>query len=115
MNRKKVLITLGAFTLVQPFAVSLPTRHVETQTAIGREVAIPRHLDDDEEFNVPLSDLIAYGQKLFSANWTEQEGGGRPLTKGTGKGLTDATAPLTGKRAFNRISAPDSNSCAGCH
>ena len=49
------------------------------------------------------------------ANWTDQEGGGRPLTKGTGKQLTDPSQPLVGSRAFNRISAPDANSCAGCH
>ena len=82
---------------------------------IGAEVAIPRHLQDDEEFRLPLPDLIEYGRKLFVANWTEQEGGGRPLTKGTGKDLTDPSQPLTGRRGFNRISAPDANSCYGCH
>ncbi|MET0650001.1 MAG: di-heme oxidoredictase family protein [Pyrinomonadaceae bacterium] len=59
--------------------------------------------------------MLAHGQLLFSANWTEQEGGGRPLTKGTGRPLSDPTRPLTGVRAFNRVSAPDANSCAGCH
>jgi cytochrome c peroxidase len=82
---------------------------------IGREVAVARHLQDDDEFRIPLADLLLHGQTLFTANWTEQEGGGRPLSKGTGKELTDPTRPLTGKRAFNRISAPDANSCAGCH
>jgi cytochrome c peroxidase len=85
------------------------------KTEIGREVAIPKHLMDDEEFDLPLKDLIAYGKKLFCAVWTEQEGGGRPLTKGTGKGLSDLSNPLMGARAFNRISGPDANSCAGCH
>ena len=82
---------------------------------VGREVSIPRHLEDDEEFRVPLADLLAHGQRLFTANWTEQEGGGRPLSKGTGKQITDPSAPLVGPRGFNRISAPDANSCAGCH
>lgn len=82
---------------------------------IGREVAIPRHLEDDEEFRTPLLELIEHGQRLFAANWTDQEGGGRPLMKGTGKELSDPTRPLVGSRAFNRISAPDANSCAGCH
>jgi hypothetical protein len=85
------------------------------ETTIGREVSIPRHLQDDEEFRVSIAELITYGQKLFAANWTEQEGGGRPLSKGTGKQLTDPNAPLAGRRAFNRISGPDANSCAGCH
>jgi cytochrome c peroxidase len=58
---------------------------------------------------------VAHGELLFEANWTEQEGGGRPLTKGTGRPLADTSRPLTGTRAFNRVSGPDANSCAGCH
>jgi len=82
---------------------------------IGREVAIPQHLQNDEEFKISLAELLEFGKKVFCANWTEQEGGGRPMTKGTGKELSDPAAPLTGRRSFNRISGPDSNSCAGCH
>jgi hypothetical protein len=85
------------------------------QKRIGREVAVPRHLQDDEEFRTPLPQLLEHGKRLFMANWTEQEGGGRPLTKGNGKPLTDPAHPLTGNRAFNRLSAPDANSCYGCH
>lgn len=82
---------------------------------IGQERAIARHLQDDEEFNIPLRDLIEYGKKLFCANWTEEDGGGRPLTKGTGKPVSDPSSPLKGSRSWNRISAPDANSCNGCH
>jgi hypothetical protein len=89
-----------------------PPSHKST---IGREVSIPRHLADDEEFSVPLKDLIEHGKKLFMANWTDQEGAGRPLTKGTGTRLTDPSQPLVGSRAWNRISGPDANSCYGCH
>jgi hypothetical protein len=71
-------------------------------SAIGREVAIARHLEDDDEFRIPLLDLIEHGRQLFAANWTDQEGGGRPLMKGTGKELTDSSRPLVGARAFNR-------------
>ena len=56
---------------------------------LGRELAVPNHLRDDEEFRTPLAELIAHGKLLFSANWTDQEGAGRPLTKGTGKQLAD--------------------------
>ncbi|MGI8743077.1 MAG: di-heme oxidoredictase family protein [Bryobacteraceae bacterium] len=76
---------------------------------------MPKHLADGAEMRIPLSDLLTYGKLLFNANWTEQEGGGRPLTKGTGRPLSDPSHPLTGPRGFNRISAPDANSCAGCH
>ena len=92
-------------------ALALPAQQAE----IGREAAIPRHLQDDEEFKLPLPELLAYGKKLFDANWTWEEGAGRPMTKGTGLPLADPSQPLTGSRAFNRISGPDANSCTGCH
>ena len=82
---------------------------------IGREVAIPRHLQDGEEFQLSTRDLVSFGQKLFTAMWTSQEGAGRPLTKGTGNPLSDPTSPLVFPRNFNRISGPDTNSCSGCH
>jgi len=85
------------------------------QSSIGREVAVARHLNEGEEFRIPLRDVLEHGRRLFVANWTRQEGGGRPLTKGTGAPLSDPSAPLVFPRNFNRISAPDSNSCAGCH
>ena len=88
---------------------------VFTQSQIGREISITRHLSEGEEFTVSVRDLIEHGKNLFAANWTTQEGGGRPLTKGTGAPLSDTTAPLVFPRNFNRVSAPDANSCAGCH
>src|SRR5580704_12191441 len=85
--------------------------------AIGREVAIPRHLQDGEEFEVSLQALLHFGQQLFQANWTIQEGQGRPLAKGVGTPtpISDLSAPLVFPRNFNRLSAPEANSCAGCH
>ena len=82
---------------------------------LGREVSIASHIQDGEEHTMPLSELLRRGEELFAANWTWQEGGGRPLTKGTGAPLSDPTRPLVFPRNFNRISAPDANSCAGCH
>ncbi|HEY7090543.1 MAG TPA: di-heme oxidoredictase family protein [Tepidisphaeraceae bacterium] len=82
---------------------------------IGREAAVSRHLADGEEFRLPIEDLLRHGKLLFDANWTDQDGGGRPTTKGTGRPLGDPSRPLVGARAFNRISGPDANSCAGCH
>ena len=82
---------------------------------IGREVAIPRHLQDGEEFDISIRDLLAYGKKLFEARFTSQEGAGRPLSKGTGAALSDPSSPLLFPRNNNRLSGPDSNSCAGCH
>lgn len=86
-----------------------------SQSTLGREVAVARHMTDGEEFRLSLKELVSYGNLLLSASWTVEEGGGRPLTKGTGKPLSDPSSPLVGPHAFNRISGPDANSCAGCH
>src|SRR5438067_11640457 len=73
-------LVLGGFT-----SLSLLGQNTSDQRSkIGREVAIPRHLQDDEEFHTPILQLIEYGKKVFCANWTDQDGAGRPLTKGTG-------------------------------
>src|SRR5437763_6514927 len=97
-------------------SLSLPGADTYPKAAankIGREFAVPKHLQDDEEFRTPMPDLLEYGKRLFVANWTEQDGAGRPLTKGTGKAISDPAAPLSGIRSFNRISGPDANSCWG--
>ncbi|MPZ16383.1 MAG: thiol oxidoreductase [Luteitalea sp.] len=104
--RAAACIALGSIIL---------TATVVAQTPIGREVAIPRHLRDGEELVVPLRALVQFGERLFRANWTIQEGAGRPLVKGTGAPLSDPTRPLLFPRNFNRVSAPDANACAGCH
>ena len=93
-------------------AAGLATAHA---TEIGQELAVPRHLQDGEEYTAPLQTLISHGRDLFAALWTVEEGGGRPLTKGVGTPLADESEPLLFPRNFNRISAPDSNGCAGCH
>jgi di-heme oxidoreductase (putative peroxidase) len=82
---------------------------------LGTEVAIARHLADGDEYNVSLRKLLRHGQQLFEAVFTPQEGGGRPLSKGTGDPLSDPTSPLVFPRGFNRISAMDANSCTSCH
>ena len=82
---------------------------------LGQEVAVPRHLQDGEELTLSAPALVAFGRALFEAQWTDQDGGGRPLSKGTGRAVADPARPLRGSRAFNRISGPDANSCQGCH
>ncbi|WP_376697393.1 di-heme oxidoredictase family protein [Wenzhouxiangella sp. EGI_FJ10305] len=82
---------------------------------IGREVAVESYLSDGEEFELPLNALVAHGEQLFGANWTVQDGAGRRTLKGTGAPLSDPDSPLDFPFNFNRISAPDANSCAGCH
>ena len=76
---------------------ALPLRASE----IGREVAIPRHLQDGEEFQISLAQLLEHGRNLFTASWTIQEGGGRPMTKGTGA-PQPTTAPYYSKAFLSR-------------
>src|SRR5260370_36662887 len=70
-SRVVLLLLLGGVLLAQDGGAS----------RLGREVAIERHLQDDEEFQIGIPDLIEFGRKLFTANWTVQEGGGRPLSR----------------------------------
>jgi cytochrome c peroxidase len=86
-----------------------------SSSQIGREVAVPRHLQDGEEYQLSVPQLVEHGRRIFAAVWTDQEGSGRPFSKGTGAPLSDPSQPLLFPRNFNRVSAPDANSCAACH
>ena len=109
MRKFAVFFLLVASISSQPLPSEVPV--------IGREVAIERHLQDGEEYKISIGDLLRFGKQLFVARWTSQEGAGRPFSKGTANGprLSDPSAPLLFPRNFNRISGPDTNSCAGCH
>src|SRR5437899_852438 len=112
--RKRPTLLVAAFSFC---LLVLATKAQNAPSQIGREVAIPRHLQDGEEYRLPIPQLIAFGEKLFTARWTVQEGAGRPLSKGTANGarLSDPSSPLTFPFNFNRLSGPDANSCSGCH
>ena len=111
---RKILRTIFLFLLV---SISLwVVREARGQNSeLGREVAIPRHLQDGEEFTVSLRQLIDYGFRLFTAQFTIQEGAGRPRSKGTGAPISDPAFPLIFPRNFDRLSAPEANACSGCH
>lgn len=87
----------------------------EPVEGLGREVAVDRSLENGDEFTLPLKALIDHGRLLFNANWTVQEGAGRPGLKGTGAPLSDPDSTLNFPFNFNRVSGPDANSCGGCH
>ena len=96
--------------------IAIPLCYAQS-SQVGRGVAIPEHLQNGQEFQTSLTTLLNFGKQLFTANWTAQEGQGRPLAKGIGTPtlLSDLASPLVFPRNFNRFSAPDANSCAGCH
>lgn len=105
-----ILLTVALLTVA-----ASGSRAQEDSAPLGREVAIPVHLQDGEEFTTPIPRLIQYGEKLFNAKFTVQEGAGRPLSKGTGTPLSDPTSPLVFPSNFDRISSPEANACSGCH
>lgn len=88
---------------------------VAPAAVIGREVGVAVHLRDGEEYRRSISQLLRHGRTLFEAVFTPEEGGGRPLSKGTGAPLSDPSSPLIFPREFNRLSARDANSCGSCH
>ena len=101
--------------VLSPLAIVIAASGQVSNSQIGREVAIPIHLQDGEEFTIPTAELIQFGAKLFNAKFTIQEGAGRPLSKGTGAPISDPSSPLVFPRNFDRISSPDANACSGCH
>src|SRR6516164_7299377 len=106
--------TLSLVGLSLPlFAITALGQSTEPQ--IGREVAITRHLQDGEEFDISLRHLMEFGSQLFNAKFTIQEGAGRPQSKGTGAPISDSSSPLVFPRNFDRISSPEANACSGCH
>ncbi len=99
---RRTRATLGLF-LVFPVAGAFASGG-----AIGERPVIEHHLDGTglaEELSV----LFEHGQKLFDARFNKLDGQGRPGSTGTGA-PRDPDEP-----AFIRTSAPDANSCFGCH
>lgn len=82
---------------------------------IGDERAIKSHVDQAliDSGRIALPQLFAAGKFLFEAEFTELDGRGRPLQNGVFPPLPRERRD--GPEAFNRISGPDSDSCAGCH
>src|SRR5256884_4578749 len=69
---------------VSPLTIGIVALGQSRSSQIGREVAVPVHLQDGDEFTIPREQLIEFGAQLFNAKFTIQEGAGRPHSKGTG-------------------------------
>lgn len=68
-------IFLGVGLIVAPSACFA----ADQARLIGQEHALPRHLADGEEFPMSSQALIAWGARIFQANWTIQDGAGRNI------------------------------------
>jgi hypothetical protein len=60
----------------RPLLLTLALAGGQLPAQIGSEVAVPFHLQDGQEFTTPIGKLLKFGESLFTANWTIQEGGG---------------------------------------
>ncbi len=81
--------------------------------ARGDQPVIAVHADQAaiESGAMSIDEAIAKGKELFGASFNTLDGAGRPEATGTGAARARREAPQN----FNRISAPDANSCGGCH
>ncbi len=103
--------TRSFFTLIALGALfGALTAHADTPL-IGERPAIEIHVEQEaiEAGDYSLNQLIRAGRMLFDARFNLLDGQGRPQTTGGGA----SRAP--GQPAFIRTSAPEANSCAGCH
>ena len=87
----------------------------QADSDLGRELSGYERIANGDEFDMPVQELLRRGKLAFDAQWTIQEGGLRPFTGCTGNPIVDPSSPLVFPRNFNRVSAMDANSCAGCH
>ena len=85
----------------------------EAPLVIGDVPAVTVHTDqsDIDEGLLDLDSLIERGRILMVAHFNTLDGAGRPEATGTGDPRPRRDAPDN----FNRISGPDSGSCAACH
>ncbi len=74
--------------------------------------AMPAHYSQPTILKMPEKKVFALGQQIFTTNFNACDGAGRPATTGTGAART--ADPVMGPRN-TRVSAPEADSCAGCH
>jgi Di-haem oxidoreductase, putative peroxidase len=106
-----VVVGLLLSVAVCASAVSAHEPHV-CPAGINDTPALPAHLHQKDVLKMHLSEVFAAGQRLFVTDFNVCDGAGRPGMNG---GVTPRTVdPEHGPR-FTPVSAPDSDSCAGCH
>jgi len=88
-------------------ATSVPVVVAQSgRTQIGQEKGAPIHLQDGQEQQMSLRSLIAFGESLFVARFTSEDGLGRPLTKGTGAPGQEARISISAPTTSARVGQP---------
>ena len=110
MRKTRGLAAMSAFLMLATRAAAHEIR--TCPPGINDTPAMAEHFDQADILQMPFPRVFALGQSIFVTDFNACDGAGRPGTNG---GITSRTPdPLEGPR-FTRISAPDANSCAGCH
>ena len=80
---------------------------------LGEKPSIEKHIkiEDIHTNNYTLDEIIQHGEHVFVAILNTLDGKGRPASTGGGAKREPRIFPDN----LNRISGPDSDSCAGCH
>ena len=112
MLSRKTLCPAVALVLLQCFTAAVPAIAEERWS----ERAIVDHTDRGEFTGKLDTDalraLVAIGERLFAAKFTDLDGAGRPMA-------TQAILPTKRKRQaaqrFQRIAGLDANACSSCH
>jgi len=88
------------------------TAAIVAGATIGDGPVLRSHVDQQriDKGEAAFQELFDAGKFLFAAKFNTFDGQGRPGTRGDGIPRVAGSAPR-----FIRTSAPDSNSCAGCH
>lgn len=78
----------------------------------GDGPVVREHVDQNriDSGELTFQELFDSGKFLFAAKFNTHDGQGRPASRGDGAPRVPGSAPR-----FIRTSAPDANSCAGCH
>lgn len=104
---------LGVCVVVlSPWAVSAHAQTRSCPPGFNDTPAMPVHFEQASVLRMSLGQIFAAGQRVFVTDFNACDGAGRPGT--TGSGAPRTPDPVLRPR-FTRVSAPDSNSCAGCH
>ncbi len=74
--------------------------------------ALAAHIHQKDLLKMPFKKVFSTGQRLFVTDFNACDGAGRPGTNG---GIVLRTPNPTEGPRFTRISAPEADSCAGCH
>jgi CxxC motif-containing protein (DUF1111 family) len=107
-----------AFSALSLATLALGCKHDDDSTAVeftsvGDEPVVATHAAQAAIISgaMDAEAVIEHGELLFAAMFNTLDGAERPEATGTGAARPRREFPQN----FNRVSAPDANSCAGCH